>query len=64
MQALACVYFEGGAGAAISGEPADPRRGAADGGQLRQAAGTAAVDAPHMRWLLEAVSGALNVRRH
>ena len=36
----------------------------ANGGELRQAAGTAPVDAAHIRWLLEAVSGALNVRRH
>jgi len=34
--------FRGGAGAAQRGEADDPRRGAALGGQLRQAAGAAA----------------------
>jgi len=36
----------------------------AAGGKLRQAALAAAADAADMRWLLEAASGALNIRRH
>jgi hypothetical protein len=37
-QKLAYVYFEEEPGAAISGQAADPRRGAADRGEHREAA--------------------------
>ena len=41
-QALAYLYFRGRARSALGGQAAQQGRGAADGGELRQAAGDAA----------------------
>ena len=47
-QALAYVYFEEEPGRTSGGEATDPRRGAADRGQHRKAAGGAtALEPPH-----------------
>jgi hypothetical protein len=43
-QALGYFYFEDEPGPTCGGKPADQGRGAADGGELRQAAGAAAAE--------------------